>query len=427
MGILKLPKRFHHSFKNLSAKPTTPVVFDYDNEFGFNPLYVLYERRNILNDSEQLSLAGTVGLGVVDGVGLGTICDGSGFDSYDDVGVPSGTEFTIVIQLRTNSKTANDIVFHQDNTSTSITAGIVIFPDTVGFNSGNTNCFSINIDNMRVETPTDSCPDGETTTLAFAWRGGTNVDVFINGARVGLDITGTAVTLASIQSIFRIGGANVLNDFNGGVTFVAAQNKSVPDSVLAALSADPYQLLKPVVPEIYFTTSGVGAQDISPTGIASTEAFGTAVITTGAVDISPTGIASAEAFGTASLGLDVTPSGIASEEAFGTAVLTTGAVDLTPSGIASEEAFGTAVITQGFVLLPTGIPSTEAFGTAVVTTGAVTVSPTGIASAEAFGSHTIAVAGDKDIKIDFANELVLTSNLQSTTLYFNGTDYFTLD
>ena len=64
--------------------------------------------------------------------------------------------------------------------------------------------------------------------------------------------------------------------------------------------------------------------DISPTGTASSEAFGTAVITTGAVDISPTGIASAEAFGTA--------------------VITTGAVDISPTGIASAEAFGTASV-----------------------------------------------------------------------------------
>lgn len=176
-------------------------------------------------------------------------------------------------------------------------------------------------------------------------------------------------------------------------------------------------------------TVASGAQNLSPTGIASTEAFGTAVITTGAVNLSPTGIASEEAFGshTVTLTQDVSPSGIASEEAFGTAVLTTGAVNLSPTGIASEEAFGTADVSQATFLTPTGIPSTEAFGTAVITTGAVTLSPTGIASAEAFGSHTVTLDGDKDIKIDFANEKVLNTNLQSTTLYFNGEDYFTID
>ncbi len=166
---------------------------------------------------------------------------------------------------------------------------------------------------------------------------------------------------------------------------------------------------------------------ITPTGIASAESFGTGVITTGSVDLAPTGIVSSEAFGshTVTQGAFLTPSGIASEESFGTAVLSTGAVTVSPSGIASAEAFGTAVISQGFVLSPTGIASAESFGTAAITTGAVVLTPAGISSEEAFGSHSIGVAGDKVIKIDFANEKILSSNLQSTTLYYNGTGYFT--
>ena len=159
---------------------------------------------------------------------------------------------------------------------------------------------------------------------------------------------------------------------------------------------------------------GVASQDISPTGIASAESFGTAVITTGAVTLSPTGIASAESFGTATVAniTNLSPTGIASAESFGTAVITTGAVTLSPTGIASAESFGTAVITTGAVTLsptgiasaesfgtavitssvdlaPTGIASAELFGTAVITTGAVTLSPTGIASAESFGTAAI--------------------------------------
>jgi len=43
----------------------------------------------------------------------------------------------------------------------------------------------------------------------------------------------------------------------------------------------------------------------------------------------------------------ITPTGIASAEAFGTAVITTGVVYIVPTGIAGAEAFGTAVITGG--------------------------------------------------------------------------------
>lgn len=136
-----------------------------------------------------------------------------------------------------------------------------------------------------------------------------------------------------------------------------------------------------------------GDQTVSPSGIASGEAFGTATVTPGEVTVSPSGIASGEAFGTATVTpgeVTVSPSGIASAEAFGTATVTPGEVTLTPTGIASAEAFGTAVVTVGDITLsPTGISSAEAFGTAVITPGEVTVSPTGIASLEAFGTPTV--------------------------------------
>lgn len=60
-------------------------------------------------------------------------------------------------------------------------------------------------------------------------------------------------------------------------------------------------------------------QTVSPTGLATAEAFGTLSITRN-FTIYPEGIASAEAFGTLSFEYDqvVTPTGIASAEAFGT-------------------------------------------------------------------------------------------------------------
>lgn len=82
---------------------------------------------------------------------------------------------------------------------------------------------------------------------------------------------------------------------------------------------------------------------------------------------------------------NVTPAGIASAEAFGTAVLSGGPVTATPTGIASAEAFGTALLAMGIVL-PSGIASGEAFGTTAIAPGSLDISPAGIASAEAFGT-----------------------------------------
>lgn len=115
--------------------------------------------------------------------------------------------------------------------------------------------------------------------------------------------------------------------------------------------------------------------EISPSGIASSSAFGTALLTNG---IAPSGIASASALGTASVAVNVAPSGIASTSALGTAALTLG---VAPSGIASGSAFGTATLT--LYVVPTGIASTSALGTATLATS---IAPSGVASASAFGT-----------------------------------------
>ena len=131
-----------------------------------------------------------------------------------------------------------------------------------------------------------------------------------------------------------------------------------------------------------------GAVSISPTGISSAEAFGTASISPGPVSIAPTGITTGEAFGNATVGglNTISPTGIASGEAFGVPVMVYDQT-VTPVGIASGEAFG--VPSVGSMIFPTGIASSEAFGSPTITPGVATISPTGIASAEAFGTTQI--------------------------------------
>lgn len=141
--------------------------------------------------------------------------------------------------------------------------------------------------------------------------------------------------------------------------------------------------------DIVPASGGASPQTISPTSIASSEAFGTATISTGPVTISPSSIGSSEAFGTATLNFSVTisPTGIASGEALGTPSISASST-LSPSGISSGGAFGTAVISTGGVTIsPSGIASSGAFGTPVIlSTGNQTISPTGIPSSTAFGT-----------------------------------------
>ena len=93
-----------------------------------------------------------------------------------------------------------------------------------------------------------------------------------------------------------------------------------------------------------FGSTGV-APDIEPAGNASTNAFGSATVLSVA-SIQPTGNAATDAFGTASVATDIEPSGNASTLAFGTPTMgqTSPALDIDPAGNASTNAFGTATV-----------------------------------------------------------------------------------
>lgn len=94
----------------------------------------------------------------------------------------------------------------------------------------------------------------------------------------------------------------------------------------------------------------------------------------------------------ANTGLTVSPTGIASAEAFGTTTVAT-TLTASPTGISSAEALGSPAISFQTTATPTGIGSAEAFGTATASLGVLTTAPTGIGSEEAFGSPTASTGG----------------------------------
>lgn len=115
-----------------------------------------------------------------------------------------------------------------------------------------------------------------------------------------------------------------------------------------------------------------------PSGIATGEAFGTAVAT-GSIIV--TGISSSEAFESPQVNLNIAASAIDSLEAFGTPQLN---FILSMTGIISEEAFGTPK--ANFILYPNAISTAESFGTPII---AGPIIAQGIASAEAFGTAKV--------------------------------------
>lgn len=123
---------------------------------------------------------------------------------------------------------------------------------------------------------------------------------------------------------------------------------------------------------------GAGDQNVSLTGIASAEAFGSITIVPGPITVELTGISSAEAFGTLNVFTTQTVelAGIPSEESFGTPTIAVGGVSIALTSIPSGEAFGTlSVIHDDQVVSLSGIPSAEAFGSVTIEGGEVSEGP----------------------------------------------------
>jgi hypothetical protein len=178
---------------------------------------------------------------------------------------------------------------------------------------------------------------------------------------------------------------------------------------------DPWAMLEQSSGRRFFLPVAAPAAPglISPTAIASAEAFGTAIIQgaiipTGIVsseaiganlhigDITPTAIASAEAFGTAYVfGGDIGPTGIVTGEFVNTPDLldtpgAAGTIDLDTghTGIATGEAVGSHTVREEATISPTGIPSGFDMDNPTLGAPVGTIQPFGIASAEAFGTGT---------------------------------------
>lgn len=140
---------------------------------------------------------------------------------------------------------------------------------------------------------------------------------------------------------------------------------------------------------------------LSPTGIASGEAFGSSELN---VSISALSILSSETFGSPGVSLRASPSGIASAETFGNPAAS---LSIAPSGITSAESFGTLsasarlstvsiqsaesvnVGTISSSISTQSIPSSEAFGTLAIGTLKILSDVGGVASAESLGQHDI--------------------------------------
>ncbi len=231
--------------------------------------------------------------------------------------------------------------------------------------------------------------DGKMFSYGGTAKQGATARFFADGRVLGSDVAiGTSSAPGSTLVLFRSDpGTSV--DLDQRIDHLYIWTDILANEAFWLLRNEPYALVRPINRRIYFDLGAGGTLSVTPSGIATAEAFGTARLDHG---LTLTAIGSAEAFGTASLtvGQTISAAGaIGSAEAFGAARLDLG---IALTGLATAEAFGTARL--DYTLTATGITTAEAFGTAAVNLDAgqsVTVS--GIGSAEAFGTAGLVQSG----------------------------------
>lgn len=228
-------------------KPIGSVALNPENKFGFNnPIYCVYEGREIVQGGEGIDSGTGLSIGIQPGVGKSLKGTGGGYRYYSPVPLLTGSEVTLLLHYVVDSLTANDVLFHHSVSSTSITEGLVVWVDSAGYNSGNPNCLSLQIDNVRAETDADSLVVGEIATVVLVWRGGADITAYKNGEDINAVFYGGAPTVFSgTQSIMRLMGAGTLDNFTGGCDLAALQLTAISDAAARELSLDPYQIFLP--------------------------------------------------------------------------------------------------------------------------------------------------------------------------------------
>lgn len=264
---------------------------------------------------------------------------------------------------------------HQDNFFTSFTSD-PLTTQTIAANTwtiaiavseANTNANSFLVLSLYVFRPSTG------SVVGFIYDSDTALGVEWAAAE-----DGQVITFSGVSVVASAGDVLVLEVWRHGVQGMAVGYTQTiyydgTTDVVDTTTADAASYLE--TPQILtFQAAGI---TLSPTAIASDEAFGSAKEL---LTLLGSGIISAEAFGSARQIFLLSPSGIASLEVFGTAKEI---LALILSGVASGEAIGShSIQTAGNVIQPGGIVSAEAFG---VTKQILVMFPIGISSAEALG------------------------------------------
>lgn len=301
--------------------------------------------------------------------------------------------------------------------STPVTAGNLIIY-VVG---GDKNIGTLTLSGYTKTVDTRSTDNS--VSLVIAWTTAAGGETTISGTISGANTGGSEIRVyewsESGAGAWEVKGSAVNTSTGTTVTTLSSGTTGSVISAgqaIAAFAADSVATEGTVSYSNSFTasastpTSGAGNAGLwaAQKAIASGTAETTITRTGGTADQHNGGII---VFGRAVV-TTIAPGGVASTEAFGTAVVSQA---ILATGPGSSEAFGTAVVSQQ--IQGTAIAGAEAFGTTVVASAGYSLFPVSIGSAEAFSEPVVEVSTLAAFVGSLVVEAIYVGQLQVSTLY----------
>lgn len=279
MALNALPKKFHADFRNkgMYDKPLGLVSIDYDNALTDSLTGVfLFRPDNIYKNlvPNGYDISPTSGARLAPESGDALVDDGVNYaleinKEIVSSGTTFDTDFTFfaVVDLRKPS-VGNDDQFMLMANPISISNDVPLYFDNTGTNAKLAS-FTQSGSKITVTTPEPSVVVGEFDTVASTFVASSNLrTMYINGGNLvagGGEVntaTNAYITPFANDAVHLFAdGAQTARRLSASVKAILFFRRTLSAEEIAQLHKDPYQILRPSGPMVYFTPSGA-----APTG-----------------------------------------------------------------------------------------------------------------------------------------------------------------
>jgi len=370
MSLRILPKQYHIDFTLPRKKPLGNIKIDRSNVYGKNVFaaWNFATQTGWLEDIAKGSVAERVGSSVVlqpsDG-NLNLFSDGNNGNDRLNLGSitasnpvslttqTTGDKYTIFSRVRIPSGTLSNSfprIIDKSSGGNAANGWMLNF----GVSSGAIEFWLAG--SMKLQSPTVARDTWLNIAVVVDGTGTNDSVIYVNELTPDL---GTATVGNTTTTNAAISNWNHSTDrqWDGEISYIHMHYGAYSEGQVKRYWKSPNQIFEPQDPVRYFTSDAVGGLTLTPTGIPSSEVFGSAIIILDDSFISPSSIASLEAFGGVTIitgGVTLSPTAVPSQEALGNPELIYPQI-VVVSGIGSEEVFGIATIQDGVeVIIPVG-------------------------------------------------------------------------